>query len=279
MMKVTKWIVLISMIFGILMLANCQFEEIDQPETVTAGEQIEIFLTLSTGDEDANPKYGILAMILPTDWRVDGVNYEGDFGQGTTHFLHPDSADSYPSVQDFWADSLELYFPTEENMHWVVYESDESYSWTEVSYVDVAIDITVGNTNGSYDIGYLWTEASLELNDPMYYADTLGNTITVTGGTDVNPETPVVKEFKLSQNYPNPFNPSTNIQFTLAKKSFVTLSVYDLLGNSIGTLVNDVKEAGIHKTSFDGSHLSSGIYLYKLQAGDMVETLKMVLSK
>ncbi len=279
MMNVTKLFVMGSLMVGLLMLANCKFEEIDQPETATAGEQIEVFLTLSTSDSDANAKYGILAMLLPVDWTVDGVNYDGDFGQGTTHFLHPDSADSYPSNQDFWADSLELYFPTEENMHWVVYESDEAYSWAEVSYIDVVIDMTVGNTNGSYDLGYLWTEASLELNDPEYYADSLGHTITVTGGTGVTEEIPVVNEFNLSQNYPNPFNPETNIEFTLAEKSFVTLTVYDLLGNPISILVNNIREAGIHKTKFNGSHLPSGIYLYKLQVGEMAKTLKMVLSK
>ncbi len=86
-------------------------------------------------------------------------------------------------------------------------------------------------------------------------------------------------DFSLSQNYPNPFNPTTTIKYQLPELSFVTLRIYDVLGNEITTLVNEEKPVGSYKVEFDANSLSSGIYIYRLQAGNFVETKKMVLMK
>jgi len=82
---------------------------------------------------------------------------------------------------------------------------------------------------------------------------------------------------RLFQNYPNPFNPNTTINYHIAELSYVSLNVYDVLGNKITTLVNEDKLAGSYEIEFDGSNLASGIYIYKLQAGSFVETMKMIL--
>ncbi len=84
-------------------------------------------------------------------------------------------------------------------------------------------------------------------------------------------------EFSLSQNYPNPFNPVTVINYRLTNKSFVSLKVYDVLGNETAALVNEEKPAGSYSVKFDGSALSSGVYLYELRAGGVVQVKKMVL--
>jgi len=84
-------------------------------------------------------------------------------------------------------------------------------------------------------------------------------------------------ETRLFQNYPNPFNPITTINYHIAELSYVSLNVYDVLGNKITTLVNEDKLAGSYEIEFDGSNLASGIYIYKLQAGSFVETMKMIL--
>lgn len=87
------------------------------------------------------------------------------------------------------------------------------------------------------------------------------------------------KKYRLNQNYPNPFNPSTKIQFGLPKESKVSLVVYNLLGQEVINLVDQHLKAGYHKVDFDNKNYSSGIYFYRLQAGNYVETKKMILLK
>ncbi|MCX6169637.1 MAG: T9SS type A sorting domain-containing protein [Ignavibacteriales bacterium] len=86
-------------------------------------------------------------------------------------------------------------------------------------------------------------------------------------------------KFNLSQNYPNPFNPSTVIKYQVPQGSFVNISVYDILGNKISTLVNQDKAAGTYETRFDASNLPSGIYFYTIQTGSFSQTKKMMLMK
>ncbi len=86
-------------------------------------------------------------------------------------------------------------------------------------------------------------------------------------------------EFALLQNYPNPFNPSTQIRFSLLTTHHARLTVYDILGREVAVLVDGMMQAGTHQTTFDGSNLSSGVYLVRLQAGDQVRTMRMLLMK
>jgi photosystem II stability/assembly factor-like uncharacterized protein len=97
--------------------------------------------------------------------------------------------------------------------------------------------------------------------------------------TDVEEQPTQPTEFNLEQNYPNPFNPSTSIQYAISSRQFVQLKVYDVLGNEFATLVDEEKSAGRYSTEFSGSNLSSGIYLYKIKAGDFIQTKKMILIK
>jgi hypothetical protein len=85
--------------------------------------------------------------------------------------------------------------------------------------------------------------------------------------------------YALEQNYPNPFNPSTVIKYNLPEYNFVILQVYDVLGREMVTLVNEVKEAGIHSVEFNAIGLPSGIYIYKIQTGNFLEIKKMILQK
>jgi len=91
----------------------------------------------------------------------------------------------------------------------------------------------------------------------------------------------IVDEFKLFQNYPNPFNPSTRIQYAVSSLQFVSLKVYDVLGNEIAILVNEEKSAGNYEVEFDATTLTSGIYFYRLTAAayGLAETKKMLLLK
>ncbi len=85
--------------------------------------------------------------------------------------------------------------------------------------------------------------------------------------------------YTLEQNYPNPFNPATTIKYSLPKSSYVTLKIYDALGNEVMTAVNGYKTAGSYTTSIDASNLSSGVYFYRLEAGSFTDTKKMTLLK
>jgi hypothetical protein len=90
--------------------------------------------------------------------------------------------------------------------------------------------------------------------------------------------------YALSQNYPNPFNPSTTIEYSVPKRSLVTIEICNLLGQKVRTLVNETKSAGTYKSVWDGTddmgkQLSTGVYFYRLRAGDAIESKKMLLLK
>jgi choice-of-anchor B domain-containing protein len=97
--------------------------------------------------------------------------------------------------------------------------------------------------------------------------------------TYMDEETNSPTDFALKQNYPNPFNPSTQIKYSVAETGFVNLSVYNLLGEKIVELVNEVLSAGEYQNNFDASHLPSGVYIAKLNSGSFSKSIKMSLTK
>lgn len=94
------------------------------------------------------------------------------------------------------------------------------------------------------------------------------------GGIGTYPREPI-----LNQNYPNPFNPSTNIQFGIPQQAFVSLKVYDMSGKLVAELINGMKDKGYYTVKFDGANLSSGLYIYRLTAGEFTSIKKMSLIK
>jgi hypothetical protein len=125
------------------------------------------------------------------------------------------------------------------------------------------------------------TESSVDLSDLFASADPASMTIYTASPAPTavsqavalhNPETP-----QLDQNFPNPLNPSTTIHYQLASRTRVTLSVFDLFGREVATLVDGIEEPGEKRATFDGSALASGVYFYRLRAGDFVQTRKLVL--
>ena len=95
----------------------------------------------------------------------------------------------------------------------------------------------------------------------------------------VNIVVSVPGEFTLKQNYPNPFNPSTTIEFNIAEQGLVNLSVYNLLGEKVATMVNEMMESGNHKFEFNASNLASGIYLVKMSSVNFSDVIKINLLK
>lgn len=126
---------------------------------------------------------------------------------------------------------------------------------------------------------YLYVEDGTPFPIGLKYIVYVANASGIPTSVEEENNPAAVVNFELQQNFPNPFNPTTQIRFSLSEQSQVTLKVYNILGKEITTLVNDVKSAGVHEVSFDGSGLASGVYFYTLQAGKQSQTHKMILIK
>lgn len=134
--------------------------------------------------------------------------------------------------------------------------------------------LTAPSTPGSITIYCVGAAGS---NPPAWNHGT-NFTVNVLSGITGNTEE-TVTSYSLSQNFPNPFNPTTTISFGIVKSGFVNISVYDITGKFVTELVNCQLTAGKYKTSWDASSIASGVYYYKIQAGDFVEVKKMSLIK
>lgn len=108
--------------------------------------------------------------------------------------------------------------------------------------------------------------------------DSTEHKVTVEFTTDIAEDNTPTK-FELKQNYPNPFNPTTTIEYSLPRDSFVEVKIYNILGKEIHSLVNQFQRTGLYQLEFDGSHLPSGIYYYRLKSGHYTKTMKMLLLK
>ncbi len=146
----------------------------------------------------------------------------------------------------------------------------------------------------STNSGTSWGAVDTGLTNPYVYALAISGTNLFAGSggrgvwrrplsemitTDYHIESGLPHDFILSQNYPNPFNPITTIKYELPKESLVRLNVYDMLGHEVSVLVNERMDAGVHEAKFDAVRLSSGMYVYRLRAGDYVSTKRMILMK
>ena len=106
------------------------------------------------------------------------------------------------------------------------------------------------------------------------------NTAIFDNTTDVNENRKTsAQKFTLEQNYPNPFNPSTIISFNLPSRTFVSLKVFDLIGREVSTILSEELQAGNYSRQWNASNLPSGIYFYRLHAGNLTETKKLILLK
>ena len=112
---------------------------------------------------------------------------------------------------------------------------------------------------------YSYRLKQIDYNGTFEYSDEI----------EVNATGPLT--YNLEQNYPNPFNPTTTITYSIKEKVLVSLSVFDILGKEVKTLVNEEQEAGVYRLEFNASNLASGIYFYTLNAGEFLSTKKMIL--
>ena len=144
--------------------------------------------------------------------------------------------------------------------------------WEKIGFVS-------GNGNSNTPKSYGFDDKSIESGKYSYRLKQIDNDGQFEYSKEIEVDLGTPETFTVSQNYPNPFNPSTVIKYKLSGSIFVTLKIYDTIGNEIATLVNEQKDAGSYEVKFDGSTLSSGMYVYQLTAGNFVITKKMILMK
>ena len=157
--------------------------------------------------------------------------------------------------------------------------SQESF-WKEVGYV-------VGSGTTTELRSYSFNDSNVPFGIYSYRLKQIDYDGSFEYSNIIEVEISLPAEFSLSQNYPNPFNPTTTIKYTIpgnvilsgAKNLFVSLKVYDALANEIATLVNEEKSSGNFEIEFDGNNLSSGVYFYRMRAGNFTVTKKFMLLK
>ena len=193
-------------------------------------------------------------------------------------------------TSNVWEDRY-TYKYTYDNSGNCLSEIDEY--WTHNSWLNSNRFIYTydNNDNGIHGESFQWQESSwipskdnmiMFYNNHSDYSIYTGSIVDVeytAFTTEIIPENSNIKSFSLAQNYPNPFNPTTIIKYSIPTTSFVKLKVYDVIGREVATLVNEEKAVGNYNVEFNGSDLSSGIYFYRIQAGDYSSVKKMILIK
>jgi len=157
-----------------------------------------------------------------------------------------------------------------------VFQLSESKSFQNLIADSTITDtlITIRNLNNNSQ--YFWRVKGKNIFGEGDWSDI--GMFKILNATDLENEEKAYK-FTLKQNYPNPFNPSTTIRYSLANASDVRLTVFNMIGQKVATLVNQPMNAGSYTAQFDASALSSGMYFYRLDAGEFSETKKMLLVK
>jgi len=173
---------------------------------------------------------------------------------------------------------VDLYWRTEtevNNYGFIIKRSSPSHGtiWETIGFVE-----GYGNSNSPKEYNYSDTNIK-QSGKYNYRLKQIDNDGTYEYSDIVTVEVNVPDKFYLSQNYPNPFNPNTKIDFTIPEKNMVSLKVFNPMGELVSELVNETKEPGKYSVDFEASNLTSGIYIYRLHAGNFISNRKMILLK
>jgi len=245
---------------------------------------------------------GVVALLLQANPNITPIQLRSIFRQTSTNANNPDNFYGWGIIKALDALNL-ITVPVEltsftanivENNYveltWITSTEKNNYGF-EVqkkyegqSYQTIAF--ISGNGTTTNRITYNYTDKNIQSNRVYYRLKQIDYNGDISYSSEIFVDLQTPNNFILYQNYPNPFNPTTSIKFAIsslpdskASRQLVQLKVYDVLGNEVATLVNEEKSAGIYEVEFNATKFASGIYYYKLQAGDFVQMKKMILMK
>ena len=258
------------------LISNRLNDEVPQPDTEIIASTMHFFTdTLSTGGK-AFP-----TMNLANVRRYDGVN--PDF---ITPLTNVDSAEAY--LYDHWSADInaDWAFDPDSDLN-QIWPLPGNLAYTNDTLMHAGTDgLPLGDlyhwwngSNGTTDYYAQWKAQESSENTLLANAEMTGDMTGIVTAVAPQPGSSLPSTFKLSQNYPNPFNPTTQIDYSVAKRAMVTLTVYNVLGQKVATLVSGVQQPGNYSATFNGNDLASGVYFYRLQAGSVSITRKLVLLK
>jgi len=235
-----------------------------------------------------------------------GDNYDGQLGTRNNRNYYVPGAEEQSEMgplpveltsfsANFLTDRVELNWQTAAEVNNYGFEVQRQYQVSSSEYQDKSwekIGFVLGHGTTNSPKQYSFTDSlNLTLNPNLtlinYRLKQIDNDgtlayskiITVDLSKITGIEEKIPAEFSLSQNYPNPFNPTTTIQYSIPKTSFVSLKIYDVLGKEVASLVNEELSAGVYDRTFNAANLSSGIYFYTLRANNFTATKKLMLVK
>ncbi|MFZ1322578.1 MAG: T9SS type A sorting domain-containing protein [Ignavibacteria bacterium] len=214
---------------------------------------------------------GFLPLTRPAIGRPTNGNALLLVFNATTGIYGNDSSSYYKGMFSYSIDYLNWSQPVRMTPETPLYDwryfSISQTNYVDGSFIKANIMCQADSIPGAYVNG----------SDPFPAQAVYFTTYDIVGISQITGEVP--DNFKLHQNYPNPFNPITIIKYQCSMYNDVSLKVYDVLGNEVLTLVNEKQTAGSYSVTFDGSNFPSGVYFYKLEAGEFVETKRMILLK
>ena len=243
------------------------------------------------------------------DWFVDAIgilNNGNILFQSDALYLATNNGEKVDAVNDARLYALAIEQDKEGFIYlgsiatYNIYRSNDGVNWTKLNtpidgtpmkFEIDSLDNLYAFYNGgaifkTQDRGGSWIQLTNYLPSTIwcYAMDSNGNLYCGTqeaglfyNKIQIKRENGIIQSFNLAQNYPNPFNAATQIEYTLPNTAYVIIKIYDVLGREIETVVNEQKAEGKYRVLWNASKYSSGIYIYRLQAGDFIETKKMVL--
>ena len=251
---------------------------------INLGPDADKFRDTTTGEVYDASDLGVPITTFTPHRSPDGIVFDKDSSlagdlKGDAFVISLAAGNTFTPLQDTSQDLLHIKLTKEGDSLYTAHVTRLAYGFIAPLGIEL-----VGNKLFIVETG-LWNHPG---GPPKLYEITLPIEIP----TDVSADNNSPVAFRLYQNYPNPFNPTTKIKYTIAPQNlpkggavgtsfmkFVKLKVYDILGNEVATLVNELKPAGNYEVEFNASKLSSGVYFYRLQAGDFMSTKKLMLLK